>query len=110
MNRLRMFSDEYSIRKRRYDSYRAGEFLFGLPNTKYPELMETEKQLKLLEHLYSLYQKVNDTMVRWKDLPWASVDSSATAKMDEQVEAFLRDCVRLPTVLRKWEAYKDLKK
>ena len=32
LNRLRMFSDEYSVRKRRYDSYNAGETLFGLPH------------------------------------------------------------------------------
>jgi dynein heavy chain len=32
LNRLRMFSDEYSIRKRKFDSYYAGETLFGLPH------------------------------------------------------------------------------
>lgn len=32
LNRLRMFSDEYSVRKRKYDSYFAGETLFGLPH------------------------------------------------------------------------------
>jgi len=41
LNRLRMFSDEYSIRKRKYDSYHAGEALFGLPHQSYPELVET---------------------------------------------------------------------
>jgi len=32
LNRLRMFSDEYSIRKRKFDTYSAGETLFGLPH------------------------------------------------------------------------------
>ena len=32
LNRLRMFSDEYSIRKRKFDTYFAGETLFGLPH------------------------------------------------------------------------------
>lgn len=32
LNRLRMFSDEYSVRKRKFDSYSAGEGLFGLPH------------------------------------------------------------------------------
>jgi len=32
LNRLRMFSDEYSVRKRKFDSYFAGETLFGLPH------------------------------------------------------------------------------
>ena len=39
LNRLRMFSDEYSIRKRKYESYHAGETLFGLEHTNYPELV-----------------------------------------------------------------------
>ena len=41
LNRLRMFSDEYSIRKRKFDSYHSGETLFGLPHQSYPELVET---------------------------------------------------------------------
>lgn len=82
LNRLRMFSDEYSIRKRRYDSYNAGECLFGLPNKEYPELVTTEKQLKLLEQLYSLYQKVTDTIAKWKEMPWTCMDEEY-AKMDE---------------------------
>lgn len=32
LNRLRMFSDEYSVRKRKFDSYFSGETLFGLPH------------------------------------------------------------------------------
>jgi len=43
LNRLRMFSEEYSIRKRKFDSYNAGEGLFGLPNQNYPALSETAK-------------------------------------------------------------------
>lgn len=39
LNRLRMFFDEYSIRKRKFDSYYAGEGLFGLPHQSYPELV-----------------------------------------------------------------------
>ena len=32
LNRLRMFSEEYQVRKRKFDSYKAGESLFGLPH------------------------------------------------------------------------------
>jgi dynein heavy chain len=32
LNRLRLFNDEYSIRKRKFDTYNAGETLFGLPH------------------------------------------------------------------------------
>jgi dynein heavy chain, axonemal len=108
LNRLRMFSDEYSIRKRRYDSYHAGELLFGLPNKEYPELTTTEQQLALLQQLYSLYQKVNDTIARWKEFPWTSM-SEEYKGMEEAIEQFISDCGRLPKPLRKWEAYQELK-
>jgi dynein heavy chain len=108
LNRLREFSDEYSIRKRRFDSYHSGENLFGLPNKDYPELDNTEKQLKLLEQLYSLYQKVNDTIARWKEFSWSTIEEEIQ-RMDEAIEGFAKDCQRLPGVLKQWEAYKDLK-
>lgn len=99
LNRLREFSDEYSIRKRRFDSYNAGETLFGLPNKQYPELENTEKQLKLLEQLYSLYQKVNDTIARWRDFPWSTIEEEIT-RMDEAIETFSKDTTRLPGNLK----------
>jgi dynein heavy chain len=73
LNRLRMFSDEYSVRKRKYDSYFAGETLFGLPHQSYPALEETRKEIELLDKLYSLYSKVKDTIARWREVPWSEI-------------------------------------
>ena len=44
LNRLRIFSEEYQVRKRRYESYDSGETLFGLPHQKYPALVETANE------------------------------------------------------------------
>jgi len=109
LNRLRMFSDEYSIRKRKFDSYHAGETLFGLPHQKYPELEKTQSQIELLDKLYMLYSKVKDTVAKWKDIPWTEIDGEIQ-KMNEQIEIFGRDCVKLPGVLKSWAAYQELKK
>jgi len=65
LQRLRMFSEEYSIRKRKYESYHSGEKLFGLPHQSYPELDKLSKEIELLEKLYNLYQKVKDTIGKW---------------------------------------------
>lgn len=73
LNRLRMFSDEYSIRKRKFDSYYAGETLFGLPHQQYPLLVDTSKRIDLLDKLYFLYSKVKDTVGKWKEISWVSV-------------------------------------
>lgn len=82
LNRLRMFSDEYSVRKRKYDSYFAGETLFGLPHQSYPALEETRKEIELLDKLYSLYSKVKDTIGRWKEVLWADIQAEIS-KMTE---------------------------
>lgn len=70
LNRLRMFQEEYQIAKRKYDSYFAGETLFGLAHQNYPALVETQKQIELFDKLYSLYQKVNDAISKWREIPW----------------------------------------
>jgi dynein heavy chain len=108
LNRLRMFSDEYSVRKRKYDSYFAGETLFGLPHQSYPALEETRREIELLDKLYSLYSKVKDTIGRWREVLWAEIQNEIS-KMTEQIEVFGRDCSKLPGVLKGWDAYKELK-
>ena len=108
LNRLRMFSDEYSVRKRRFDSYFSGEALFGLPHQSYPALDETRKEIELLDKLYSLYSKVKDTIGKWRDVQWSDIQSEI-GKMTEQIDVFGRDCMKLPGVLKTWDAYKELK-
>ena len=43
LDRLKRFSEEYQVRKRKYDINHAGEMLFGLPHQSYPELDKTNK-------------------------------------------------------------------
>lgn len=40
------------VRKRKWDSYKSGEELFGLPATQYEGLESTEQELGLLHRLY----------------------------------------------------------
>ena len=42
----------------KWSTYADGEELFGLPVTKYPELVQSKKELELLDRLYSLYLMV----------------------------------------------------
>ena len=41
------------VRKHKWDNYSSGEELFGLPVTKYPELEKTEKEVAMLDRLYT---------------------------------------------------------
>jgi dynein heavy chain len=73
LERLRKFKEEFSVHKRKYDSFFSGETLFGLPHTNYPELKKTESEIELLDKLYSLYSKVKSTIGTWKEVPWTEI-------------------------------------
>ncbi len=58
--------------------------------------------------MYNLYSKVKETISKWKDIAWTDVVNEIQ-KMTETIEAFGRDCSKLPGVLKGWGAYKELK-
>ena len=68
------------VRKRKWENYSSGEELFGLPVTAYPELERTEKELSLLDRLYSLYTSVISTINGYADVFWVEVVSRASTK------------------------------
>lgn len=70
------------VRKRKWDNYSSGEELFGLQVTRYPELEQTEKEVTMLDRLYSLYVTVIGTIKGYGDYFWADV----VEKIDEMGE------------------------
>lgn len=109
-NRLRRFQDEFSVRKRRYDINRAGETLFGLRHQEYPSLFKTESELKNLNQLYELYNRVLETIDIWKETTWDDLNPELVMNMEEEANKFGDQCLRLPRDLKEWQAYKELKK
>lgn len=51
-DRLRKYQQLFEVRRRKWDSYAAGEELFGLPVTQYPELERTQEEIAMLDRLY----------------------------------------------------------
>ena len=51
------------VHKRKWDAYSSGEELFGLPVTEYKGLVETEKEIAMLDRLYRCHIQVPDE--RW---------------------------------------------
>ena len=53
------------MRKRKWDSLASGEELFGLPVTLYPGLENTERELSMLNRLYScaLYSSFSQEVI-----------------------------------------------
>lgn len=108
VDRLNRFKEEFKIRERKMESYRGGEELFALPLTDYPDIHQTQKELKLADQLFSLYTDVLSTLVEWKQIPWMDV-GRLIAEMSEKIESFSARCKKLPARLREYTAYKTLK-
>lgn len=103
-----MFTEEYNIRDRKYQSYYDGETLFGLPHQDYPSLTKVKDEITRLDKLYGLYTKVNQQNDSWKDFQWSSINDQIQ-QMTDSVEAFQRDMQRLPGALKEKQAFNDLK-
>jgi len=108
VDRLNRFKEENKIRDRKMESYKTGEELFALPVTDYPELLQTQKELKLADQLFSLYVDVLSTIEGWKSVLWVDVPPMI-GEMNEKIEAFALRCKKLPARLREYSAYKTLK-
>jgi dynein heavy chain len=108
LDRLRIFNEEYQVRRRKFDQYYSGETLFGLPHQAYPALEDTKREIELLDKLYKLYSAVIETIGKWKDLLWTDL-TDEIEKMIEIIENLGRDCAKLPGILKTWDAYKELK-
>eukprot|EP01040_Poterioochromonas_malhamensis_P004773 gene4773-5123_t len=108
VDRLSRFKEEMKIRERKMDSYKNGEELFALPVTDYPDLIQTQKELKLADQLFSLYVDVLSTLNSWKSVLWLDV-AKMIGEMNEKTEAFSSRCKKLPARLREYSAYKTLK-
>jgi dynein heavy chain len=76
--------------------------------TDYPELIQTQKELKLADQLFSLYVDVLSTLNGWKEVLWTDV-VGLISEMNEKIEAFSGRCKKLPARLREYSAYKTLK-
>lgn len=108
VDRLSRFKEEFKIRQRKMESYRGGEELFALPLTDYPDLSQTEKEVKLADQLFSLYTDVLSTFNDWKGVLWVDVRTNMD-EMKEKIDSFSSRCKKLPARLREYSAYKMLK-
>jgi dynein heavy chain len=108
VDRLKRFKEEMTIRERKMDTYCGGEELFALPQTDYPSLIQTQKELKLADQLFTLYTDVINQSNEMKSILWSDV-TKQIGELNEKIENFSNRCKKLPARLREYSAYKMLK-
>ncbi|XP_077985364.1 dynein axonemal heavy chain 8-like [Glandiceps talaboti] len=106
-DRLQMFQSRFDELWRKFNTYSAGEQLFGLPVTDYPFIAKTKKELNLLQKLYGLYNAVIDGINGYADILWSEVDIE---KINNELLDFQNRCRKLPKGMKEWQAFLDLKK
>ncbi|KAF0689476.1 Aste57867_19083 [Aphanomyces stellatus] len=109
VERLARFKESLALRDRKLEVYAAGEELFGMRPTEYPELVKTRKELALLDQLYGLYMDVVKTMEGYRAIYW-SVVPSMLDDMTNSLHVFDERCKKMPKKLCEWEAYRLLRK
>jgi len=107
ITRLKRYKRELEANTRKFEVLQGGEKLFGLPESEYPLLIKTQKEMKLLVQLYDLYQEVINTIDEYKGISFTDVVANIE-KMNTTVEGFSSRCKKLPKVLREWKACKEL--
>ncbi|KAG6959530.1 hypothetical protein JG687_00008746 [Phytophthora cactorum] len=109
VERLKRFKDLLGIRERKLEVFSAGEELFGMRPTEYPEIVRTHKEMTLLDQLYGLYMDVEKTMDEFRGISWAQVGANVE-RMSDCFAGYDLRCKKMPKNLCEWEAYGILRK
>lgn len=72
--RMSIYQAQFDELWSKFQTYSAGEQLFGLAVTDYPDLQNVKKELSLLQKLYGLYNAVIDTIDGYYDILWTDVN------------------------------------
>ncbi|XP_078482966.1 dynein axonemal heavy chain 8 [Ciona intestinalis] len=105
-DRLQVYQSRFDDLWRKFQTYNAGEELFGLQVTEYPALQRSKKELNLLQKLYGLYNAVMKSINGYFDILWSEVDID---KINQELLDFQNRCRKLPKGLKEWQAFNDLK-
>uniref|UniRef100_A0A8C3UTG6 Dynein axonemal heavy chain 5 n=1 Tax=Catharus ustulatus TaxID=91951 RepID=A0A8C3UTG6_CATUS len=105
-DRLQIFQAKFDELWRKYLSLSAGEELFGLPITEYPELHKIKRELSLLQKLYSLYDAVTSSIDRYNEMLWNDLNIE---KINSELLDFQSKIRKLPKALKEWQSFQDLK-
>lgn len=106
VSRLQDFQMRYQIYDTKRKTLDSVSKLFGIACKPFPELDRTGEELDLLSQLYGLFQKFIRFDTRFRDTLWAEVDLEGSS---HEVESYWDECLALPSKLKDWDAYNDLK-
>lgn len=72
LKRLNKFTAIFKELEKKYNHFRMGEELFGLPRREYAGLMKTQMELAHLDRLYGLHVDMNEAFRVFRGTLWVS--------------------------------------
>ncbi|CAL1527205.1 unnamed protein product [Lymnaea stagnalis] len=106
VSRLHDFQHRYTVYDTKRRTLDSVSKLFSITCKPFPELDKTGEELDLLSQLYGLFQKFIRFDNKFRDTLWAEVDLEGSST---EVEGYWDECLALPSKLKDWDAYNDLK-
>ena len=105
--RLRRLSSLHRQLEEERQTLAAVEALLGFPPTPYPELDRTQRDLHRLEMLYGLYERFVAQQQAFLETKWNEAKLQDT---EAQLKAFSSSLASLPEPLKKWQAFREMKR
>ena len=108
MRRIDKCDNELKIMEEKMKKFNESEDLFGLQSTIFAEMVKVRREVNLRKHLYSLWSDVDSTLTSWLSIRWSRTGAKLSV-MSEIMEKFDFRLKKLPTKLREWAAYSEMK-
>jgi dynein heavy chain len=84
------------------------EELFELPVSKYPETVETRKELGLLKQLWDTKSMVASTFESWRQELWTDINTEDLEDMTKKILKQIRAFAMHNQIVKGWQVYRDI--
>lgn len=106
-DRLYLFSARFDQIFKLYETIQSGEKLYGLPVSENKGILVRKKELESLKKLYNLYNDIQNLDNKYRQTKWFEVN---VEKLMEDLKEIQARFTRLPSSLKQWKAYEELKR
>ncbi|XP_055711493.1 dynein axonemal heavy chain 8-like [Phlebotomus papatasi] len=106
-DRLFLFSTRFDQIFKLYETIQSGEKLYGFPVSENKSVIVRKKELESLKKLYNLYNDIQNLDTKYRQTKWFEVN---VEKLMEELKEIQSRFTRLPSSLKQWKAYEELKR
>jgi len=92
----------------RKDDYVQSENLFGLPISKYPDLIRMEELNTIYAKIYSIYELHSEKVKEFSTINWSKLDPQALKEEADHQEKIVRNLKKKDPTIEKYHPFQKL--